>query len=124
MSHTAKLGMDARGNLTRIDNTLANISDRLKVVSDQLDNLYKQQEAAKSEVGKLFPQEQELKDKISRLTVLDAELNMGIGDSDLKEQAEKKKTKPERPSVLNSLKQSSQTGKEFKVKQDKYLGVR
>ena len=41
MSHTAKLGMDSRGNLTRIDNTLANMSDRLKVVSDQLDNLYK-----------------------------------------------------------------------------------
>ena len=116
--------MDARGNLTRIDNDLANMPDRLKVVSDQLDNLYKQQKAAKSEVGKPFLQEQELKDKISRLTVLDAELNMGIGDSDSKEQAEKKNPKSERPSVLNSLKQSTQTGKEFKVKQDKNLGVR
>ena len=124
MSHTAKLGMDARGNLTRIDNVLANMSDRLKVVSDQLDNLYKQQEAARSEVGKPFLQEQELKDKISRLTVLDAELNMGIGDSDSKEQSERKITKAERPSVLDNLKQSSQIGKEFKVKQDKNLEVR
>lgn len=124
MSHTAKLGMDSRGNLTRIDNVLANMSDRLKVVSDQLDNLYKQQEAAKSEVGKPFLQEQELKDKIARLTVLDAELNMGIDDSNSKEQAKKKNPKSERPSVLNNLKQSTQTGKEFKVKQDKYLEVR
>ncbi|MBU5310980.1 hypothetical protein KQI38_02985 [Tissierella carlieri] len=46
MSHIAKLGMDARGNLTRMDNALTAIPDRLKAVTDQLDNLYKQQEAA------------------------------------------------------------------------------
>lgn len=54
MSHIAKLGMDARGNLTHIDDALAAMPDRLKAVTDQLDNLYKQQEAAKSEVGKTF----------------------------------------------------------------------
>ena len=47
MSHTAKLGTDARGNLTRIDNTLTNMGNRLNHVRDQLDNLTKQQEAAK-----------------------------------------------------------------------------
>ena len=40
MSHIAKLGTDARGNLTRIDNTLANMESRLNHVRDQLDNLY------------------------------------------------------------------------------------
>lgn len=78
MSHIAKLGIDARGNLTRIDNTLANMENRLNHVRDQLENLTKQQETAKSEIGKPFPQEQDLKDKISRLAVLDTELNMGI----------------------------------------------
>ena len=124
MSHIAKLGTDARGNLTRIDNTLANMSNRLKAVTEQLDNLYKQQDAAKSEIGKPFPQEQELKDKISRLTVLDAELNMGVGVSVPQEQTDRKVSKEERHSVLDSLKQPSQTGREIKEKQGKYLEVR
>ena len=124
MSHIAKLGTDARGNLTRIDNTLANMENRLNHVRDQLDNLTKQQEATRSEIGKPFPQEQELKDKISRLAVLDTELNMGIEVSGSQEQAQKEKPKPERPSVLNSLKQSPQLNREFKVKQDKCAEVR
>jgi len=124
MSHTAKLGTDARGNLTRIDNTLTNMESRLNHVRDQLENLIKQQEAARSEIGKPFPQEQELKDKISRLAVLDAELNMGIEVSGSQEQAQKENPKPERPSVLNSLKQSPQLNRESKVKQDKCAEVR
>lgn len=124
MSHIAKLGTDARGNLTRIDNALASMQSRLKVVTDQLDNLHKQQEAAKSEIGKPFPQEQELKDKISRLTVLDAELNIGVGVSVPQEQPNTELSKEERHSVLGSLKQPSQVGREIKEKQGKYLEVR
>ena len=122
MSHTAKLGMDARGNITRIDNALTAMPDRLKVVTDQLDNLYRQQEAAKSEVGKPFPQEQELKDKVSRLAILDAELNMGA--SKPQEQADRQVSKKERPSVLDNLKQSPVAGIETKEKQNKYVEVR
>jgi hypothetical protein len=124
MSHIAKLGTDARGNLTRIDNILTNMESRLNHVRDQLENLTKQQEAAKSEIGKPFPQEQELKDKISRLAVLDTELNMGIEISGSQEQVQKENPKPERPSVLNSLKQSPQLNRESKVKQDKCAEVR
>jgi hypothetical protein len=124
MSHIAKLGMDARGNLTRIDNALANMPNRLKVVTEQLDNLYKQQEAAKAEIGKPYPQELELKDKLSRLTVLDAELNMGVGVSVPQEQTNSMVSKEERHSVLNSLKQPSLMGKDIKEKQGKYLEVR
>lgn len=124
MSHTAKLGTDARGNLTRIDNTLTNMGNRLNHVRDKFDNLTKQQEAAKSEIGKPFPQEQELKDKISRLAVLDTELNMGIEVSNSKEGVQKENPKSERPSVLNSLKQPPQLNREFKVKQDKCVEVR
>lgn len=124
MSHTVKLGTDTRGNLTRIDNTLANMQSRLKAVTDQLDNLYKQQDAAKSEIGKPFSQEQELKDKISRLAVLDSELNMGIGVSVPEEQADKEISKEERHSVLDSLKQPSQASRDIKEKQGKYQEVR
>lgn len=122
MSHTVKLGMDARGNLTRIDNILTAMPDRLKAVTYQLDNLYKQQEAAKSEVGKPFPQEKELKDKVSRLAILDAELNMGA--SKPQEQADRQVSKKERPSVLDNLKQYPVAGIETKEKQNKYVEVR
>src|SRR5699024_10721764 len=76
MTHRAALGTDPRGNLTRIDNALAQMPQRLKAVKDQLDNLYQQQAAAKAEVGKPFPQEQELRDKSARLAELDVLLNM------------------------------------------------
>ena len=53
-SHTAKLGLDARGNLTRIDNALNSMRGRLQSVQKELENLYNQQAAAKVEVQKLF----------------------------------------------------------------------
>ena len=39
MTHRATLGTDPRGNLTRIDNALAQMPQRLKSVQNQLDNL-------------------------------------------------------------------------------------
>ena len=54
MTHRATLGTDPRGNLTRIDNALAQMSQRLEAAKAQLDNLYQQQAAAKEEVGKPF----------------------------------------------------------------------
>ena len=76
MTHRVTLGADPRGNLTRIDNALAQMPQRLEAMKNQLDNLYQQQAAAKAEVGKTFPQEQELRDKSARLLELDAELNI------------------------------------------------
>ena len=76
MTHRATLGTDPRGNLTRIDNALSQMPQRLEAVKNQLDNLYQQQAAAKAEVGKPFPQEQELRDKSARLAELDVLLNM------------------------------------------------
>ena len=76
MTHRTTLGTDPRGNLTRIDNALAQMPQRLEAVKNQLDNLYQQQAAAKAEVGKPFPQEQELRDKSARLAELDVLLNI------------------------------------------------
>lgn len=104
MSHTAKLGLDARGNLTRIDNALNGMQGRLQAVHKELENLYNQQAAAKLEVQKPFVQEQELKDKIARIVVLDNELNMSAVHS-TSEKNTNVVAKRERPSILDSLKQ-------------------
>ena len=103
MSHRVALGTDARGNITRLDNALAGVPDKLEKAKEQLSNLYNQQEATKSELGKPFPQEAELTAKSQRLAELDAALNMEestdsrgeIGDTD-------------RPSVLADLKSKSE----------------
>ena len=49
MTHRASLGTDPRGNLTRIDNALSQMSQRLEATKAQLDNLYQQQAA---EIGR------------------------------------------------------------------------
>ena len=103
MSHRVELGEDPRGNLTRIDNALAKMPDRLKAVQAQLDNLYKQQEAAKAEVGKPFPYEAELTAKTARLVELDLQLNLNGGRP--QPQPEQTVAKSDRPSILERLKQ-------------------
>lgn len=102
MSHRLTLGTDARGNITRIDNALAGITNRLEKAKTQLDNLYHQEEAAKQEVGKPFPQETELTKKSSRLAELDALLNMD-------DKHESVEAKEEKPSVLAELKKHSES---------------
>ncbi len=100
MTHRVTLGADPRGNLTRIDNALAQMPQRLEAVKNQLDNLYQQQAAAKAEVGKPFPQEQELRDKSARLAELDVLLNIeGRG----RPPQETVMAKIVRPSVLDGL---------------------
>ena len=101
MTHRATLGTDPRGNLTRIDNALSQMPQRLEAVKNQLDNFYQQQAAAKAEVGKPFPQEQELRDKSARLAELDVLLNM---DGRGRPAPEAVLAKSSRPSVLEGLK--------------------
>ena len=101
MTHRASLGTDPRGNLTRIDNALAQMPQRLEAVKNQLDNLYQQQAAAKEEIGKPFPFEDDLRVKSARLVELDTLLNIdGKGHA----QPETVVAKSARPSVLDSLK--------------------
>ena len=76
MSHRVTLGKDPRGNLTRIDNALNGMADRLTTVRSKLDSLYSQMETAKVELGKPFPQEEELRVKSARLAELNIALNI------------------------------------------------
>ena len=107
MNHRVTLGKDARGNLTRIDNALNAMPDRLQNVRNTLDALTAQMETAKAELGKPFPQEDELRIKSARLAELNAELN--IDDRTPMEQMAEdapavQSAKAERPSVLAKLK--------------------
>ena len=102
MNHRVTLGKDARGNLTRIDNALNAMPDRLQNVRNTLDALTAQMETAKAELGKPFPQEDELRTKSARLAE----------DAPAVQSA-----KAERPSVLAKLKAPlSQPCAEDKIK--------
>ena len=101
MSHRVELGKDARGNLVRIDNALAQMPERYKTVQGRLENVQAQLATAKAELGKPFPQETELKEKSARLAELNAELN--IDDRTPMEQAAENVV-AKRPSVLDKLK--------------------
>lgn len=107
VSHSVTLGTDPRGNLTRIDNALANIPNRMEQAKERLATIEAQQESAKQELGKPFPQEEELARKSARLAELDAELNMedgpAVGENDGREEDVVDKT-DNRPSVLADLK--------------------
>ena len=96
MSHRVELGKDARGNLVRIDNALAQMPERYKTVQGRLENVQAQLATAKA-----FPQETELKEKSARLAELNAELN--IDDRTPMEQAAENVV-AKRPSVLGKLK--------------------
>ena len=106
MNHRVTLGKDARGNLTRIDNALNGIPERMQAVQDKLANLREQVETAKAELGKPFPQEEELRTKSSRLAELNAELNIDDRTpmEQIAEDAPSAEIAKAKPSVLEKLK--------------------
>ena len=121
LHHPVALGTDARGNLTRIDNALGGIEERIETTKQKLDSLYQQQENARAELGKPFLQEEELQEKSARLAELDAALNMDepelagtIGDEEAEEklcesrQVAEAKVSYEKPSVLAQLKEKAE----------------
>lgn len=79
-SHHVTLGTDILGNITRLDNGIDGIENRLSKAEEQLTNIQTQLKTAKVEVEKPFAQEDELKEKMARLTELNALLDMNKGD--------------------------------------------
>lgn len=98
--HHVTLGSDARGNITRIDNVLAGITERIAESEQKLETLNGQAKDAAAELGRPFPQEKELQEKTARLAELDALLNM----DETPGEAER-----EKPSVLSSLREKCGT---------------
>lgn len=76
LSHTVVLGADVYGNLTRIDNLLEGIPDKLSGVRDELAHTEKQLENARTEMEAPFSKEAELTEKMKRLKQLNIELNL------------------------------------------------
>jgi N12 class adenine-specific DNA methylase len=70
VTHQVELGESPIGNITRIDNALEKIPERLKSAKAYMEDLRKQLEAAKEELNRPFPQAKELEEKSARLAEL------------------------------------------------------
>jgi len=91
-----RLGADALGNITRINNLLESYPEKLAEAEQRLETVQEQMANAKEEVGKPFPKEEELNQKLERLSELNAFLNMDEREDTETEQSESKE-KEERP---------------------------
>ena len=83
LSRSISLGTDAIGNITRIDNAIEKISERLEGKKQELSTLEQQFVTAKAEVEKPFDKEEELTEKTNRLNVLNGLLNVDKRENEL-----------------------------------------
>ena len=75
-SYNVELGTSAAGNLTRIDNAINGIPQKLEEVKEQLLNYHSQVKATEEELQKTFPYADQLREKSARLAQLNSELTM------------------------------------------------
>ena len=92
-SYIVKLGSDIHGNITRIDNVIADMSKKLEDNKLKLSTLKQQFENAKVDVKVPFDKEEELAEKTKRLNRLNKELEINekeneIIDDEVEEQKE------------------------------------
>ena len=83
LGYQVTLGTDTFGNITRIDNIIEGIPERVKICEQELENIKKQLEIAKVDVEKPFAQEEELKAKTARLNELNALLNVDKNENEI-----------------------------------------
>lgn len=83
LSHTAVLGADVFGNITRIDNVIDGIAGKLDKVRSELTDTETQMKNAKEQMNAPFAREAELKEKEARLKELNILLNMDEKDRSL-----------------------------------------
>lgn len=74
LTYTAKLSEDILGNITRINNVLERIPQKLKEYREDLEQFKKELESAGQEAARPFPQEKELAEKTVRLAELNRQL--------------------------------------------------
>jgi len=118
MTHTAILGDDSYGNITRINNAFDKIPQRLEAVEAQLQTLYDQVENAKIELNKPFSLDEEFAEKTTRLAELDALLNMdeqGEVEQDIEAIAAKSEpiSAKAKTSILDTLKQNTEKSRQI-----------
>jgi hypothetical protein len=83
LSHTAVMGADVFGNITRIDNVIDGIAGKLEKVRSELADTEIQMKNAKEQMNAPFAKEAELKEKEARLKELNILLNMDEKDRSL-----------------------------------------
>ena len=76
-NHYGEFGADGIGNITRMDNVLDKMPERLEQTLGKLNDTESQLETAKLEIQKKFPQAQLLKEKTLRLAKVNNLLDMG-----------------------------------------------
>lgn len=67
MSHTVTMGTDVYGNLTRIENALANMPQKLEKAEERIAELERQTEQARAELGKRLRRRRSWKPKLRAL---------------------------------------------------------
>jgi N12 class adenine-specific DNA methylase len=87
-SYSVDLSSDPAGNITRLNNTLKTIPQRLEVEKNNLKTMQRQVGEAEEEIKKDFPQEQELTEKSTRLDKLTLALSVDKGSDSLNEMAD------------------------------------
>lgn len=75
--YTGEFGTDEIGNITRMDNVLDKLPERLENTISKLKDTEEQFQTAKIEIQKTFPQAELLKDKTLRLAEVNNLLDMG-----------------------------------------------
>ena len=93
-THNVELGTSATGNLTRIENAINGIPQKLEEVRGQLESYQNQVRAAEEELQRPFPQAEELREKSARLAKLNVELT-------IQEQPQPTKSTPDQPTAEN-----------------------
>ena len=101
LTHKVKLGDDANGIITRMDNMIESFKVKKENCNDRLKELHIQIENAKAEIEKPFPDEEILQEKSMRLDEINAELNLDhaeneLDDGEKSECNEKEEVKDER----------------------------
>ncbi|MVB10819.1 hypothetical protein CAFE_15170 [Caprobacter fermentans] len=102
-AHSAELGQDSVGNITRLNNLLKTIPERLNTEQSNLELLNRQVQEAKQELKKEFPKEQELTEKSARLNQLSLELSLEKPEQIPPEKSEKEDNETMPASLMNRV---------------------
>ena len=101
-THNVELGTSVLGNLSRIENAINGIPQRLEASRGQLSNYQNQVKAAEEELRRPFPHADELKEKSARLSKLNAELTISESSPSPKSE-EPPSVEPTEPEIEDSI---------------------
>lgn len=108
-----EFGTDVIGNITRLDNILDKLPERLEDTKTKLDTVEKQLETAKLEIQKDFPQKDLLMEKNLRLLEVNKLLDLGQSESNVQEDPLLDEVKEEIINFLNREYEEENTIEDF-----------